>query len=289
MKYDLISVGSITKDIFLVTDRGKIFKTPRDLLAPEWLGFELGEKIFVREITESAGGVATNLSIGTKKLGLKSAPLGPEKPAMSVIIVDQKTGERVIFSQKSSGTINLEKLQGMKAKWLSISSLKGNWTRESNYILSYIRKNSAKLIVAPSTSMIREGYINLKKILAKSEMIFLNRNEAIEIMSKSKDKFKKNKYLPGYVIKYLHGLGPKIVCLTDGRKGAWASDGNNILHCPIKKVKTVDATGAGDAFASGFLGPYLKGASIEKSLQMGILNSANVVRFIGTTKGLLMK
>ena len=54
-------------------------------------------------------------------------------------------------------------------------------------------------------------------------------------------------------------------------------------------MKTVDATGAGDAFASGFLGLYLKGASIEKSLKMGIRNSANVVRFVGTTKGLLKK
>jgi sugar/nucleoside kinase (ribokinase family) len=82
-------------------------------------------------------------------------------------------------------------------------------------------------------------------------------------------------------------MGPKIVCLTDGKKGAYASDGQKIFYSPIKKVKTVDVTGAGDAFASGFLGFYLKGASLKKSLKMGILNSASVVRYIGTTRGLL--
>jgi len=54
-------------------------------------------------------------------------------------------------------------------------------------------------------------------------------------------------------------------------------------------VKTVDCTGAGDAFASGFLGVYLKNSDITTSLRTGIINSANVVQYIGTTKGLLTR
>lgn len=289
MIYDLISIGSITKDFFVLTDRGKIFKTPKDQLALEWIGFELGEKICADEIVENAGGVATNLSLGTKNLGLKSAPLGPAQAATSVIIIDKKSGERVIFYKKSSGAINLSALKKMKTKWLSVSSLTGNWSQEANAILAYIKKNNAKLIVAPSTSMIREGYKNLIRILENAEIIFLNRNEAVEIMSKSKGGSSKIKYSLKYVFKYLHSLGPKIVCLTDGRKGAWVSDDKKLYYSPIKKVKTVDSTGAGDAFAAGFLGLYLQGASIEKSLKMGISNSANVVRYVGTTRGLLTR
>lgn len=303
MNYDLISIGSITKDIFLLTNRGKIFKTPKDKLAPEWLGFELGEKICAGNIVESAGGVATNLSIGTKKLGLKSAPLGPVKAATSVIVVDEKSGERIIFYKKSSGVISLGVLKKMKSKWLSVSSFTGNWSQQANEILAYIKKNNAKLIVAPSTSMLRDGYKNLKNLLKNAEIIFLNRNEAIEIAFNEKIKTSNVSSL----IKILHKLGPKIVCLTDGTKGAYcsdatvgapihggndkrrSSDGQKIYHSPIKKVKTVDSTGAGDAFASGFLGIYIKEKNIEKSLKMGILNSANVVRYVGTTKGLLTK
>jgi sugar/nucleoside kinase (ribokinase family) len=289
MIYDLISIGSITKDIFLLTNRGKIFETPKDKLALEWLGFELGEKIFLDELVENVGGVATNLFIGTKRLGLKSTLLGPAKAPVSVIVVDRKSGERVIFYQKASGKIDLRALKNLKTKWLSVSSLTGNWRQETNDILAYTKKNNVKLVVAPSTSMIREGYHNLKKLLAQSEIIFLNRNEATEIAAKSDNKSRNSKYLPKYLLKYLHSLGSKIVCLTDGTRGAYCSNGEKIYHSPIQKVKTVDVTGAGDAFTSGFLGIYIKGGSIEKSLKMGIQNSANVVRYVGTTKGLLNK
>lgn len=283
--YDLISIGSVVKDIILVTDRGKIFKTPKDKLASEWLGFELGEKICVDEIVENIGGVASGLAMGTKKLGLKSMPLGPAKKATSIIIVDKKTGERVIFYKKSSGNISMGKLKRTKTKWLSVSSLTGNWSREAGEILAYIKKSNAKLILAPSTSMIRDGYKNLKKLLPQSEIIFLNRNEATEIAFNEKKKTSNVKNLIGI----FHKLGPKIVCVTDGTKGAHCSDGQKIYFSPIKKVKTVDVTGAGDAFASGFLGFYLKGSDIKTSLRAGIINSASVVQYIGTTKGLLTR
>ncbi len=285
MKYDLISIGSVVKDIILITDRGKIFKTPKDKLAPMWLGFELGEKICAGDIVENAGGVATNLSIGTKKLGLKAFPLGPAKAAVSVIVVDEKSGERIIFYKKSSGVISLGALKKIKSKWLSVSSFTGNWSRQENEILAYTKKNKTKLVVAPSTSMIRDGYKNSKKLLKSTEIIFLNKNEAIEIAFNEKIK----SFNVNQLIKILHKLGPKIVCLTDGTKGAYCSDSKKTYHSPIKKVKTVDVTGAGDAFASGFLGFYLQGATLETSLKAGIVNSASVVKYVGTTKGLLTK
>jgi sugar/nucleoside kinase (ribokinase family) len=283
--FDLISIGSVTRDVFLLTDRGRIFKTPQDKLAPTWLGFELGEKISVSEIIETTGGVATNLSIGAKKLGLRSLALGPGKSATSTIVIDQKSGERVIFYEKSSGTIDLAKLVKMKSQWLSVSSLTGNWKKQASQIKVYIKQNNAKLILAPSTSMLREGYGNLKNLMKFCEIIFLNKNEALEVAFREKHAKQDTKSL----IKLLHKLGPKMVCLTDGRNGAYCSDEKNIMHRSIKKVKTVDVTGAGDAFAAGFLGYFLKGQSREKSLKAGIINSASVVKYVGTTRGLLTK
>jgi len=283
--YDLVSIGSITKDIFVPTDRGKIFKTPKDKLAPVWIGFELGEKLHVDQIVEASGGVATNLSLGTGKIGLKSAQLGPAKPATSVIIVDRKTGERVIFIQKSSGTIDLKKLDKIATKWLSVSSLTEKWTRQAGQILEYIAKNKTGLILLPSTSQIRDDFSDLKRLLRVAKILILNRNEALEIAVKLKNKAESIKDL----FKSLHKLGPEIICVTDGTKGAYCSDGKKIYFSPIKKVKTVDVTGAGDAFAAGFLGFYLKGSDLKTSLRSGIVNSASVVQYIGTTKGLLNK
>ncbi|MCX6762616.1 MAG: carbohydrate kinase family protein [Candidatus Moranbacteria bacterium] len=237
------------------------------------------------EVIETGGGVANNLSIGTKKFGLKSAPLGSAKPATSVILIDQKTGERVIFYQKVSGSINLDKLRKIKTKWLSVSSLTGKWTKQANQILNYISKNKTGLILLPSTSQIRDDFPGLKRLLKVANILILNRNEALEIASKLKNKAGNIKDL----FQLLHNLGPETICITDGTKGAYCSDGKKIYFSRIKKVKTVDVTGAGDAFASGFLGFYLKGNSIRKSLTAGIVNSASVVQYIGTTKELLTK
>jgi fructokinase len=309
--YNIVSIGSVVKDIILVTDRGKIFKTPKNKLAPEWLGFELGEKIRADIIEESLGGVATNLAIGTKKLGLSSSLMSTigidyewilkglkknkintsyistdkNRQTSSVILVDEKSGERVILYNKSSGTINIDKLDKIKTKWLSVSSLTGKWTKQANQILKYVEKNKTGLILLPSTSQIIDNFLDLKKLLKVSKILILNRNEALEAASKLKNKAENIKDL----FKLLHNLGPETICITDGTKGAYCSDNKKIYYSPIKKVKTVDATGAGDAFASGFLGFYLKGVSIKECLKAGIINSASVVQYIGTTRGLLTK
>jgi len=314
MKYDLISIGSVVKDIILITDRGKIFKTPKDKLAPMWLGFELGEKIRTDEINQNMGGVATNISLGLKKLEYNSLPfsvigedadghwlikeLQKEKiktdgiiveknrlTPFSVILIDKKNGERIIFTQKSSGDLNLASLPKFKTKYLYVSSLKGKIKKQTKIILSYLRKNKSELIVSPSTSQIRDDFPDLKKLLKIAKILILNKNEAIEIANNLKIKNFDIKNL----FKVLQNLGPKTICVTDGVEGAWASNGKQILHSPIIKVKAVDSTGAGDAFASGFLGFYLQGATLEVSLKAGIANSASVVKYVGTTRGLLTK
>ncbi|MDP1845303.1 MAG: carbohydrate kinase family protein [Candidatus Moranbacteria bacterium] len=312
MKYDLVAIGSAVKDIFLVTDRGKIFKTPKDKLAPEWLGFELGEKICVSEEYECLGGVAASVAIGTTKLNLKTGIVStlvanydwiagelkkhridtkylakhiPQLLSLSVIIVDKYTSERVILYNQSSGKIDIDLLKMPKAEYYCVSSLTGKWAKNVLKIVDFLKKNKAKLIILPSTNQIREGFNDLKKLLGAAEILILNRNEAVEIAShlKIKDFGMKN------LFKVLHDLGPKTICITDGTKGAWSSDGKQILHSPIIKVKAVDSTGAGDAFASGFLGFYLKGATLEASLKAGVINSASVVKYVGTMKGLLTK
>jgi pseudouridine kinase len=314
MTYDLVAIGSITKDVFIISDRGKIFKTPKDKLAPEWLGFELGEKICIEKIIANIGGVATNVAIGAKKMGLNSVPLGMigkdaegewilsmikkekvsselikaavgRKSPVSTLIVDKKTGERVIFFEKSSGEIDLANFSKVKTKSLFVSSLTGNCSKQIGIFLDYAKKYSVRLIASPGTSQIIDDWKNLKRLLEKSEIIFLNRNEAIEIAVREKESGTSIKSLT----KFLHKLGPKIVCITDGIHGANCSDGKKIYYAPIKKVKTVEMTGAGDAFAAGFLGFFLKGSDLKTSLRAGIINSASVVRHVGTTKGLLTK
>jgi fructokinase len=82
----------------------------------------------------------------------------------------------------------------------------------------------------------------------------------------------------------LHSFGASLVCLTLGNKGAKLSEnGKPILELSALKVdKIMDATGAGDAFWSGFLFSWIKGKtnqnSMETALKMAAIKLQNVGR-----------
>ncbi len=63
---------------------------------------------------------------------------------------------------------------------------------------------------------------------------------------------------PEDYVRRFHDLGPRIVVFTLGRQGSLVSEDGAILErLPARPLQVVDATGAGDAFWSGFLRAYL--------------------------------
>ena len=74
-------------------------------------------------------------------------------------------------------------------------------------------------------------------------------------------------YEPAAYIEMLHELGSQTVIFTMGRKGTLlAKDGHLVGRLPIRPIKAIDATGAGDAFWAGFLVAMLDGHSLEYCL-----------------------
>ncbi len=82
---------------------------------------------------------------------------------------------------------------------------------------------------------------------------------------------------------HLHSLGADIVCLTLGKDGAKLSERNkDVLQLSAMKVeKIMDATGAGDAFWSGFLFAYIKDKPMEKCMQAALQMAAIKLQNVG--------
>lgn len=58
--------------------------------------------------------------------------------------------------------------------------------------------------------------------------------------------------------------------VTQGARGAWATDGNDVLTVPIMPAtRVIDTTGAGDAFAAGLVHAIARGWSIDTALALG--------------------
>jgi sugar/nucleoside kinase (ribokinase family) len=72
-------------------------------------------------------------------------------------------------------------------------------------------------------------------------------------------------HTPEQYIRMFHDLGPETVILTMGKEGVLSSyQGQVVGHTPVRPVKVVDATGAGDAFWAGFLVAKLDGRPLEE-------------------------
>lgn len=73
-----------------------------------------------------------------------------------------------------------------------------------------------------------------------------------------------------------------IVCLTRSEKGAVIFQDGEIYEVPAQKIdKIVDSTGAGDAYAAGFLYGYTQGQSLDVCSQIGSISAAEVISHIG--------
>jgi len=69
---------------------------------------------------------------------------------------------------------------------------------------------------------------------------------------------------PKLSVKKLGKICKVFSTVTMGEKGAYISDGENVVYLPSLKIDTVDTTGAGDGFLAGLIYGFLKGWDIEK-------------------------
>lgn len=294
-------------------------ETPEDIKSQKKIAFELGAKFHINDRFESLGGCAVNVACGLQKLGVPAAcytvlgndidgewikkrvdiagvdsslVINEECPSgLAAIIVDEKNGERIIFSNQEANEkmkVDQEKLE--KAEWISVSDPNGDWKNILNTIVTVAEKTGAKIAFNPRGKNIQENAKKVFELAGKIKIFFVNKDEAIEIISSVNNEQKSmssNLNDEEFLLKELKKSGVKIVVITDGLRGAWAYDGEKIVHIEATKNKAVDTTGAGDAFSSGFLAAYIKGKGLEECVKWGVKNSGNSVNFYGGVEGLL--
>lgn len=314
-KFDIIVIGGAVKDFFIFVDKGLIIENKRNLIRQKLLGFKCGDKIYLDEFYSSLGGGACNRAVGFSRLGLKTAvklcvnkkkygdyiisELKNEKintslidnneneeAGQSFILVDKKDKkfDRVAFSYRGvNDFLKIDKKAKWSADWVFLSTLSGKrWQNELKNIEQIIKTKKIKLAFGPGNTQILGGFNKLKNILKLTEVLILNREEAIKLtescIGTSIEKL--------FEILYNHGV--RLTAITDGSKGAYVYDGHKIYFQKAKKIKIANTLGAGDAFSSGFVSGLVKyDYNIKKSLDLGIRNGASVAQKIGALQGLL--
>lgn len=168
-------------------------------------------------------------------------------------------------------------------KWIYFSSVSEHALEYHDQLAEWLKSHPpVKLAFQPGTFQIKAGTTRLKDIYAQTAVLAVNREEATTISGGQHDDIDD-------LFDRLHQLGPKIVVISDGHAGAYASDGTNRFKMPIypDPKPPYDRTGAGDAFTSTFVAAIMRGADIEGALLWAPINSMNVVQKIGAQAGLL--
>jgi fructokinase len=77
-----------------------------------------------------------------------------------------------------------------------------------------------------------------------------------------------------------------VAAVTEHEKGSWVADADGRHHVPAAPIaRVVDATGAGDAYASGFLAGLAQGHSVDRAGAAGARLAASVLGHYGARDG----
>ncbi len=318
---DCITVGSATIDAFLTIHHANIHCRLNEKDCE--LCVKYGEKIQLDACEFLLGGNACNVAVGLRRVGFTTAvvvEIGDDEfgkkikrtlieddvdtsfvtvghaPSSFAVAINFK-GERTLFVEHilRKHDFSYFSFGSTKSKWMYLTSLGNEWKHAYNNALSFVKEHDIRLAFNPGTVQIAEDGDTLTPFLKQTEVLFLNREEAMKMVTSNKQQAISNKEKEyeenmGKLLTALQKMGAKTVVITDGEKGSFAlnTDGN-MYACPILDAPVVEKTGAGDAFASGFLAGILAGCDVPTCMQWGTVNAASVIGKVGAQPGLLSR
>jgi len=301
MVYDVVTFGSAVVDVFVNTE---VSERKNSICYPS------GAKILVEDLRFDIGGGGTNTAVAFARLGLNTGFIGKigkdeqgqdisnmlkkekvkflgkiDKNGMTgySVILDSKDKSRTILTYKGvNNEISISDIpKRIKTRWLYYSSFLGKSFETQKKLARILTARGTKLAFNPSMYLIKRK--NLSSLLKMCEVLILNKEEAQVLCKKNKIRVKNDKDL----IFGLHKLGPKIVVITDKNKPIQCFDGKKKYKIKPHPVKVVERTGAGDAFASGFVAGLVADKPIEYCLSLGLKEGESVIRHFGAKNKLL--
>jgi ribokinase len=311
VRFDVVTFGSGVVDVFASTDllekKGK-------------LDLEVGSKYLINDLRLDVGGGATNVAVAFARFGFKTGcvcgvgmdsngrevlgslkkegvkflgKVGKGKTGYSMIVDSKKNNRTILTYKGESNEVGIDDIKRFKTKWIYYSSLLGKSFVAQKKLAKRLVGDGAKLVFNPSSYSIESQ--NIRGLLKLASVLILNKEEAIALVERygggrrqaagGKTGSADVKLLEG-----LRSLGPGTVVVTDRDKKVLCYDGEREYSVvPHKGKKVVERTGAGDAFAAGFVSGLIAGFDMEKCLKLGVAESEAVLGYFGAKNNLLKR
>ena len=303
--YDLLSIGDATIDVFLkIHDATLQCSLNRRQCV---ICFRYADKIPVEDVQNvPAAGNAANNAVGSARLGLKvalvtmlgddedghriAAELRRNRVGMEYLSFDRghRTNYSVVLNYRGERTILVYHVPRvyrlphlLPARLVYLTSMGKEWGRIVPAFRRYVRRHRVRVAFNPGTHQLTSSPAGLKAVLALTDILLVNREEAAIILRASPNASLRS------LLQGLRKRGPSTVVITDGPRGSYAYAEGKLWSMPPSPVSVVENTGAGDAFSTGFLAALFSGRDVPEALRWGTVNAGSVIQFVGPQAGLL--
>ncbi len=307
--YDFIAIGDTVIDAFIRLKDASVSGQPDTKEYKICLPF--ADKVPYEDVfVIPAVGNAANAAVSASRLGIRSAivsNIGDDQNGVDcleafkkdnvgteLIKINQgiKTNYHYVLWYKEDRTILIKHevypyilSEIVNPKWVYFSSVSETAYPFHNTVAEYLENHpEIKLAFQPGKNEIKLGREKLARLYKRADILFCNVEEAEKILEIETLGINE-------LLKRLREIGPKIVVITDGPRGAYAYNGvDTWQQLPYPDIKPpFERTGAGDAFASTVVGALILGKALPEALSWGAVNSMSVVQEVGAQKGLLTK
>jgi len=311
-KVDFLAIGDIVVDVFIkLTDADRVDIRGEAGHEDYKVCLPFADKIPYEEVyVMNAVGNAANAAVSASRLGLKTSlvtnlgddqsgkdcleSLKRDKVHTDFVTINNgiKTNCHFVLWYKTERTILIkhEKYPYVfpdigEPKWIYFSSVSATAFPFHNTVAEYLEAHpDIKLAFQPGKNEIKLGKEKLAKLYARTEIFFCNVEEARAILGMQDTDVLK-------LSQEIAKLGPKIVSISDGPKGAYLYQNGELWYNPIYPdiAPPLERTGAGDAFSSTFTAALALGKSPLEAFAWGPINSMSVVQYVGAQAGLLSR
>jgi ribokinase len=300
--YDIITIGSSLIDTFIHSEEFKVRSSREGV----YLCQSYGDKIDVDSYEVRTGGGASNTAVGFARMGFRVGVVSElgrdvlaqvieeefhrERVATNLLIKERKeqTGGSVILVGKDGGRTALVHRGASslldphdlplsavdRSDWVHLASISGRLSTLRE-LFSALSEGRRRLSWNPGKDELRllgEGLLPVSDI--PCEVLLLNRQEWS---------------LLGAVQQALEAQ-VRVIVVTDGKVGGRYFARQSGWHeYETQEVESIDDTGAGDAFAVGFVSALRAGEDAGEAIRWGAHNARSVVQQIGAKPGLLTR
>jgi sugar/nucleoside kinase (ribokinase family) len=243
-----------------------------------WLASS-GHKVFyVCRLGDDAAGRVIANEFDAWNIEYKSEFLKEHRTGIVVVLVDQN-GERSMFPDRGANSglseLDLPDLNRFSAVFLSGYALFNPQSQAGVLrMINKMREANLEIFFNPGSVgvMSNLGVDACRQRCKLMDLSIMNQAEA-EFLTGNSD-----------IEDALNELSKDVetVVITTSSKGAIGkSRGQEIVNSPIQPITAIDSTGAGDAFAAGFIGRWIESKDLESSLKAGNTLASGCVTTIG--------